>query len=339
MVKVLRSALSARAELLLEILALRHQLGVLARSNRRFRPADRLLWVCLRRWWPQWKEALELVQPAAVARWEREGFLRWWPFRPRRRPGRPRIDVQLRGLIRRMAMDNGLWGAPRIDGELLKLGISVSERTVSRYLPNRRKARSQSWRTFFANEFGQLAFALTVTSSDAPCVHNVLTPRVCRFARLRIHSTGDRSHCRAVHVRPLASLASPRSTRQAACPGSRAPPHNRLSHCKESGSRAPSKSAETRADGGVFSSGDSISNNGLASDLTRFDPRTPSLSAVLRNHVVNIAFCRSVFICRRSSRRSVVLGVVGISATHKYLRSTGCPSVLNIRKQDSTLVP
>src|SRR6266851_524919 len=166
MVAVLRSALSARTDLLLEILALRHQLGVLARSNQRFRPSDRLLWVCLRRWWPQWKEALALVQPATVARWQHEGFRAWWTSRSRRRPGRPRIDVQLRGLIKRMAMENGLWGAPRIHGELLKLGFTVSERTVSRYLPDPRTRGSQTWRTFLANHVGNLPFA-SATSSFA----------------------------------------------------------------------------------------------------------------------------------------------------------------------------
>ena len=82
----------------------------------------------------------------------------------RRRPGRPRIEPQLRRLIQRMAMENGLWGAPRIHGELLKLGFIVSERTVSRYLPDRRTRRSQTWRTFFANHVGNLAF-----TSTGPC--------------------------------------------------------------------------------------------------------------------------------------------------------------------------
>src|SRR6266852_5545973 len=91
-VAVLRSALSTRRDLLLEILALRHQLGVLGRSDRRFRPSDRLLWVCLRRLWPRWREALVLVQPATVARWHREGFRGCWRRRSRRYPGRPRID-------------------------------------------------------------------------------------------------------------------------------------------------------------------------------------------------------------------------------------------------------
>src|SRR5580700_10332522 len=91
-VAALRSALSAHSDLLLEILALRHQLGVLARSDRRFRPSDRLLWVCLRRLWPRWREALVMVQPATVARWYLGGFRGCWSRRSRRRPGRPRID-------------------------------------------------------------------------------------------------------------------------------------------------------------------------------------------------------------------------------------------------------
>ena len=108
-----------------------------------------------------------LVQPATVARWHREGFRGCWRRRSRRRLGRPRINLPLRSLIGRMARENGLWGAPRIHGELMKLGITVSERTVSRYLPDRRTRRSQTWRTFFANHVGNLAFASTVTSPFA----------------------------------------------------------------------------------------------------------------------------------------------------------------------------
>ena len=163
-VAVLRSALSTRRDLLFEILALHHQLGVLGRSDRRFRLSDRLFWVCLRRWWPRWREALVLVQPATVARWQREGFRRCWR---RRRPGRPRIDSELRTLIGRMATENCLWGSPRIHGELLKLGFTVSERTVSRYLRDRPTRRSQTWRTFLANHVGNLAFASMVTPAFA----------------------------------------------------------------------------------------------------------------------------------------------------------------------------
>jgi hypothetical protein len=107
-----------------------------------------------------------------------------------------------------MATETCLWGAPRIHGELLKLGFTVSERTVSRYMPDRRKALSQSWRTFLANEFGQLAFASTLTSSDAAGGHDVADARVCRFAPLSLHSTGGRSHCRAVAIRRLPSLTA-----------------------------------------------------------------------------------------------------------------------------------
>jgi hypothetical protein len=131
--------LAAHRDLVLECLALRHQLGVLARSVRRFRPSDRVFWLCLRRWWPRWKDALMLVQPATVDRWQREGFRGCWR----------------------------LWGAPRIHGELLKLGFTVSERTVSRYLPKRLRASSQAWRTFLANHVGDLVLSSTLTSCGA----------------------------------------------------------------------------------------------------------------------------------------------------------------------------
>src|SRR5262245_30458529 len=87
----IRFALSTRRDLLLEMLALRHQLAVRTRSNRRFRPSDRLLWLILRRVWPRWRDVLVLVQPATVDRWHRDRFVRHWWNRSRR-PGRPRID-------------------------------------------------------------------------------------------------------------------------------------------------------------------------------------------------------------------------------------------------------
>ena len=105
-----RSDLSTRRDLLLEILALRHQLAVLARSNRRFRTSDRLLWLMLRRLWPRWRDALSLVQPATVDRWHRDRLHRWWRRRSRtRRPGRPPINEECRALIRCMADDNRHW--------------------------------------------------------------------------------------------------------------------------------------------------------------------------------------------------------------------------------------
>src|SRR5262245_35050257 len=161
-----RAAQATRIDLLLETLALRHQLGVLARSHRRFRPTDRLLWLFLRWLWPRWREALVLAQPATVDRWHREGVRRCWRRRAGR-PGRPRIDSSCRDLIRRMAAENCLCGAPRIHGELLKLGIAISERTVSRYLRGRPPTRSQTWRTFFANFFGDRTLISPVIFADA----------------------------------------------------------------------------------------------------------------------------------------------------------------------------
>ena len=123
-VATLRSALRAHQNLILENLALRHQLELLTRGDRqaRFRPVDRLLWVGLRRCWADWRDALVLVQPATVIRWHREGFRRYWRRRSQRQPGRPRLAARVSTLIRQMARANPLWGAPRIHGELLMLG-------------------------------------------------------------------------------------------------------------------------------------------------------------------------------------------------------------------------
>jgi hypothetical protein len=148
-----------------------------------------------------------LVELATVSRWHRQGFAGCWRRGSRRAPGRPRIDSDVESLIQRMATSNRLWGALRIDGELPKLGIAVSERTVSRYIPDRLTGPTQSWRTFRANHFGKLTFSATVTSSDAPDDHHVTDTCVCRFAPLRLQSK-RRSHYRAVVFRRFASFAS-----------------------------------------------------------------------------------------------------------------------------------
>ncbi len=146
-----------RRELAVELLALRHQLGVLQRSVKRPRlsNADRGLWVLLSRRWTSWSDALIIVKPATVVKWHRAGFRRYWRWRSRPKGGRPAIDPEIRELIKRMAAAN-MWGAPRIHGELLKLGIKISEATVSKYLPRRRKPPSQTWRSFLENHFGSL---------------------------------------------------------------------------------------------------------------------------------------------------------------------------------------
>mgnify|MGYP003577730220 CR=1 FL=1 len=129
------------------------KLAVRARPNRRFRPSDRLLWLILRRVWPRWRDALVLVQPATVDRWHRARLVRRWWGRSRR-SGRPRFGSSCRDLIGRLAEENPLWGAPRVHGELLKIG-NVSERTVSRYLRERLNRPSQTWRTYIANHLSQ----------------------------------------------------------------------------------------------------------------------------------------------------------------------------------------
>jgi len=131
--------------LILEMIALRHQIAVLKRSGTRrpcFRLRDRLFWLGLARWSPGWRSSLVIIQPATVLRWSRSGWAGLWRYRSRGRwcGGRPRIAKELRQLIVRMARENFLWGAPRIHGELLMLGFAVSQATVSRYMPpaNRR---------------------------------------------------------------------------------------------------------------------------------------------------------------------------------------------------------
>ena len=104
--------------------------------------------------WSDWKSALVVVKPATVVAWHRRGLVWYWTRRSRPRGGRPQVGADVRRLIREMAAANPLWGAPRIHGELLKLGFAVSERTVSRLMPRRRTPPSQTWRTFLTNHLG-----------------------------------------------------------------------------------------------------------------------------------------------------------------------------------------
>jgi transposase InsO family protein len=148
-----RSSLKSQRELALENLALRQQLAILKRTSKRpkLTNADRAFWVALSRLWLNWQNALILVKPETVIGWHRKGFKLYWTWKSRNRGGRPRIDAEIRTLIRRIARENPTWGAPRIHGELLKLGFEVGEATVSRYMPRRRTPPSQSWRSFLRN--------------------------------------------------------------------------------------------------------------------------------------------------------------------------------------------
>src|SRR5213082_1829788 len=159
----LRDCFRARAFLQAEILALRHQLLVLQRSNRghklRLGWADRVLWVWLSRLWNDWRSALLLVKPETVIAWHRKGFRLYWRWKSRCCEGRPTVYSEVRNLIRHMSLANPRWGAPRIHGELLKLGIQVSQATVAKYMVRHRKPPSQSWRTFLKNHAKDLVSA------------------------------------------------------------------------------------------------------------------------------------------------------------------------------------
>jgi hypothetical protein len=118
-----------------------------------------MLWAWLSQAWSAWRPALVLVKPETVLTWHRRGFRLFWTWKSRNRTGRPAVAPEVCALIRRMATANPLWGAPRIHGELLTLGISVSQATVAKYMPWRDSPPSQPWRTFLATHVGQIMAA------------------------------------------------------------------------------------------------------------------------------------------------------------------------------------
>ncbi len=155
LVSAVLPSLRDRTALQLELLALRHQLLVLERKRTtrpRLRRIDRVFWMWLYRLWPGCVNTVVIVKPETVIRWHRRGFrLFWsWKSRPRRR-GRPPVPTEVRDLIRRMNRKNPLWGARRIHGDLLKLGIEISQATVSKVMVFYPRPPSQTWRTFLAN--------------------------------------------------------------------------------------------------------------------------------------------------------------------------------------------
>jgi putative transposase len=149
-----------RPALQAEILALRHQLLVLRRSNNghrvRLRAADRLLCAWLSRLWTNWRSALSIVKPETVIGWQRQGYWLYWKWKSRHPAGCPSVSGEVRDLIQRMTLANARWGAPRIHGELLKLGIQVSQATVAKYTVRHRKPPSQTWRTFLKSHMQDL---------------------------------------------------------------------------------------------------------------------------------------------------------------------------------------
>lgn len=155
-----RDCFRSQTELKAEIVVLRHQLNVLQRkspSRPNLSGADRALFVFLYRLFPGIAGAITIVRPETLIHWHRAGFRAWWRWKSRNPGGRPKVDRELRDLIRRMCEENPLWGAPRIHGELLKLGFSIAQSTVSKYMLRGRKPPSQCWKTFLRNHADGIA--------------------------------------------------------------------------------------------------------------------------------------------------------------------------------------
>jgi hypothetical protein len=204
---VLMSMLKTPAQLRLENLAVRQQLSVLRRSapkRLKLTRADRIFWVWLRRVWGDWKSALMIVKAETVIAWHRKGFRLFWTWRIHRgKPGRPKVPQEIRDLIRMLSRNNPGWGAPRIRGELLKLGIEITEPTVAKYMVRHRKPPSQTWRTFLENHVKTMVsvdlFFVPTIRFEILCVFLVLAHerrRIVHFA-VTTHPTrsGPPSNC------------------------------------------------------------------------------------------------------------------------------------------------
>ena len=159
----------------IENLYLRHQLNIAMRCTAhrlRLRRSDRALLVWMTWLWPNLLSVSRVVRPDTILRWHRAGFRAYWRWKSRGQPGRPKISRELRELIRQMSRENRLWGAPRIHGELLKLGFEVAESTVSKYMIRHRGPPSQTWRTFLRNH------ADAIAAIDLCVVHTVTFERL-----------------------------------------------------------------------------------------------------------------------------------------------------------------
>src|ERR1700692_1759722 len=157
---VLASPFKSKLRLEAENAVLRHQVNVVRRRlpcRVRLTNNDRWFFIQLYRWFPSILQVLTIIRPETLVRWHRAGFRRYWQWKSRRLGGRPQIETELRVLIRRMSIENPLWGAPRIHGELLKLGLAVAQSSVAKYMVKRRWPPSQGWCTFLHNHAPDIA--------------------------------------------------------------------------------------------------------------------------------------------------------------------------------------
>lgn len=201
----------SRAKLHHEILILRHQLNVLRRATPKrvaLTNVDRLLLVWSYRLWPGVLGAVRILRPETIVRWHRRGFRVYWRWRSRALPGRPRMPKDVRDLIREISLANPLWGAPRIHGELLKLGIDVAQSTVAKYMVKPRRPPSPSWRTFLhnhANAIASIDFFVVPTISFKLLYGFV----VLRHGRRQLLSVAVTTHPTAAWIAQQLSAAFP----------------------------------------------------------------------------------------------------------------------------------
>jgi transposase InsO family protein len=193
---ILTFPFKSRARLEAENLALRQQINVLRRKAPRrlwFTGLDRAIFVSLYRLAPQTVDALAIVRPETVISWHRHGFRAFWRWKSWSRGGRPRIQAEVRDLIREMSLANPFWGAPRIHGELLKLGIDVGQTTVAKYMPRHRRPPSQGWRTFLVNHVDGIASLdlFVVPTASFRLLYGLL---ILRHGRRQLVSFGVTAH-------------------------------------------------------------------------------------------------------------------------------------------------
>jgi len=158
----------------------------------RLRWRDRALWDLLSCLWPDWRRSLSIVQPETVIRWHRQGFRYYWRWRSRpRRTGRPRVTPEIRDLIREMSLGNPTWGAPRIHGQLLKLGIDLGQSTISNSMVRPKRPPSPTWRTFLANHAEDIASSdfFTVPTATFRVIYVFLVPDNARRRILHFNLT------------------------------------------------------------------------------------------------------------------------------------------------------
>jgi hypothetical protein len=195
---------------------LRRQLIVLQRQVRgrvQFTNSDRLFFLQLYRWFPSIVEAMTTVRPETLVRWHRAGFRRYWRWKSRNLGGRPPIDAGLRALIRQMSIENVLWGAPRIQGELLRLGFAVAQSTVAKYMVKRGGPSGPTWGTFLRNHAPHIAAMdlFVVPTISFVQLYVLLIVRLARRDLVWINVTSAGASTRWPSCRPAGSIAS-RST-------------------------------------------------------------------------------------------------------------------------------